>query len=79
MMVLEREQCGNRLCLYTEEAGICQAEVGTSPVLEARISPAEAGYPGPCQLFGGRTRDGRYSVPRRCVLRCISPLTIDLE
>ncbi len=28
MMVLEREQCGNRLCLYTEEAGICQAEVG---------------------------------------------------
>ncbi len=37
MIVLGREQCGDWLCLYTEEAGICQAEVGTSPVSEAGL------------------------------------------
>ncbi len=76
MVVLRREQSVNWPGFYIDVAGICQVGAGTRPA-EAGIGPVEDGHADPRQLFGGRTRDGPYSDPRRCVtLGCISRLMI---
>ncbi len=79
MVVLRREQSVTWPGFYIDAAGICQVGAGTSPA-EAGMGLVEDGHPGTRQLFGGRTRDGPYSDPRRCVpLGCNSRLMICLR